>query len=108
MFVNALKLWSWEGRICRRQYFLALVVVVIATVMLMVATNGDEGVAQALFFLSQLALFPSQIKRLHDIGWSGWAVLLAVIPGINVLLGLGLFIFSGTKGSNAYGEDPHK
>lgn len=110
MFVNALKLFSWEGRVCRRQYLLASILVVIAATILAAGMDngrGGEGPAQFLMFLAQLALIPTQIKRLHDIGWSGWIILLALIPGLNLILGLGLFLFSGTKGPNKYGEDPH-
>ncbi|MBR3631693.1 MAG: DUF805 domain-containing protein [Elusimicrobiaceae bacterium] len=110
MFVNALKLFSWEGRICRRQYLLAFILIVFGTAILAAGVSdgrGSEGAAQVLMFLAQLALIPTQIKRLHDIGWSGWIILLALIPGINLILGLGLFLFSGTKGPNKYGEDPH-
>lgn len=114
MFVNALKLWSWEGRICRRQYLLAFILIVFGVTILAAGIDAagidgraSERVALALMFLLQLALIPTQIKRLHDIGWGGEVILLGIIPGINLILGLGLLIFSGTKGPNEYGEDPH-
>lgn len=113
MFVNALKLFSWEGRICRRQYLLAFALITICLVVLLggliSASDGsnESGLAQVLMILGQLALIPTQIKRLHDIGWSGWIILLAQIPFLNMIIGLGLFLFSGTKGPNKYGEDPH-
>ena len=109
MFVNALKLFSWEGRICRRQYLLVLILVWIVSVILMnmIVSIGNKGLIQAFLWFICLILIPTQIKRLHDIGWSGWIILLALIPGINLILGLGLFLFSGTKGPNKYGEDPH-
>jgi len=108
MFVNALKIFSWEGRICRRQYLLVFILAVIAFSILATMFEGSDSTVQGLFWLTGLVLIPSQIKRLHDIGWSGWVALLALIPGMNMVLGLGLFLFSGTKGPNKYGEDPHK
>ena len=45
------------------------------------------------------------VRRLHDTGRSGWWVLLGFVP----LLGLVLLVFmvlEGTRGPNAYGEDP--
>lgn len=110
MFVNALKLWSWGGRICRRQYLLAFILVVFGTAVIVSGISGGQigdGLALTFQLLTSLLLLPSQIKRLHDIGWSGWIILLGIIPGINLILGLGLLIFSGTKGPNKYGEDPH-
>lgn len=115
MFINALKLLNWEGRICRRQYLIAFILICAAMVFSMlflaVITGGDEGAMSVaslfVMLLGQAFLIPSQIKRLHDIGWSGAAVLLFFLPIVNVILGFGLLLFSGTKGPNAYGEDPH-
>lgn len=72
-------------------------------------TGGDEAGAASLGLMGLLLIplyigmlvitFLLLIKRSHDIGWSGWMSLLALIP----LVGL-LFIFvPGTKGSNEYG-----
>ena len=49
----------------------------------------------------------TQVKRAHDRGFSGWWILLAVIPlagAIWVLVSLG--ILEGQEGPNKYGPDP--
>lgn len=46
------------------------------------------------------------IRRLHDIGKSGWWVLIAFVPLIGVLVLLLFFIRDSQEGSNVYGENP--
>ena len=119
MFINALKIWSWKGRVCRWQYFVALLLLSFLGGSI-VAMGFPEYVAQLFcFFL----LIPSQIKRLHDINWSGWVLLLVLMPVITIAFGMALFAISflicfilsaiicfvsGTKGPNNYGKPPHQ
>lgn len=46
------------------------------------------------------------IRRLHDIGKSGWWVLIALIPLVGWIILIVFACQAGTAGSNAYGEDP--
>lgn len=63
-----------------------------------------------LYGVYLLALFiPSiavAIRRLHDIGKSGWMLLLALIPIIGGIWLLVLMIKEGVRGENQYGPDP--
>lgn len=43
------------------------------------------------------------IKRLHDIGWSGWLTLLIFVPLVNYVMILLLWCVPGTKGPNEHG-----
>ncbi len=45
------------------------------------------------------------IRRLHDIGKSGWFLLLAVIPIIGAIWLLVLFVTDGNPHENEYGPD---
>lgn len=56
-----------------------------------------------LFFL---LLIPSQIKRAHDMDYSGWWLLWGFIPLVSLIISFLLFIGSGTKGRNKYGDLP--
>lgn len=63
-----------------------------------------------LYLLYGLATFIPGIavgvRRLHDVGKSGWWYLIAFIPLIGGLYLLYLFIQDGTPGSNEYGVNP--
>ncbi len=46
------------------------------------------------------------VKRLHDIGWSGWLLLITLIPLVGNIFQLLITVMPGTKGSNLYGAAP--
>ncbi|HEV2817533.1 MAG TPA: DUF805 domain-containing protein [Allosphingosinicella sp.] len=46
------------------------------------------------------------VRRLHDLGKSGWWMLLAIIPFIGWLYQLFVFTQPGVPGPNRYGPDP--
>ena len=68
---------------------------------------GQGGVLQMLFALALLV--PSialGIRRLHDIGKSGWWYLLVFIPVIGWFVLLYFYILDSQPGSNQFGENP--
>jgi uncharacterized membrane protein YhaH (DUF805 family) len=46
------------------------------------------------------------VRRLHDLGKSGWMLLIAFIPFIGAIWLLVLYCTAGTQGDNKYGPDP--
>ncbi|CAH0435727.1 Putative membrane protein [Clostridium neonatale] len=46
------------------------------------------------------------VRRLHDIGKSGWWYLISFIPLVGVIWFLVLMCMDGTHGENKYGLDP--
>ena len=71
---------------------------------------GLMGGSLLLFYAGNIVFFSlalnNHVKRLHDLGHSGWWVLLFIVPLINILLLLYLFFFRGQMGGNQYGPDP--
>lgn len=67
-------------------------------------------IAGALGAAALLISISSSVRRLHDLGWSGWWLALCAAPLVNFALavGVGLLIvlsfLRGTKGPNPYGE----
>lgn len=56
-------------------------------------------------------LLPSlavQVRRLHDIGRSGWWVLLNAVPAVGSLTLFVIATFNGQPGPNAFGPDPKR
>ena len=105
--------FSSTGRISRKTYWVAtlpLFVLSVLTELLegSVVTSGDDVVLSLIILLA--VAIPSvmlSIKRLHDLGRSGWFVLIGFIPVFGPLwLLVALGLFSGTPGSNLYGPDP--
>jgi len=63
-----------------------------------------------VFFAINVLLIPLPLffsaKRLHDIGYSAWFLLLYLIPIVHVLLVLALLLAPGNRESNKYGDPP--
>lgn len=115
--------WSSKGRIGRLRYLsyvtvgylvFGLAVFVLGLIggvgSLIGGGLGDGGIASVIvglliivgalvyFFFCILAL----IQRTHDMGWSGWAGLLTLIPFVALV-----WVFMpGTKGDNRFGPPP--
>ena len=111
-------LLSPKGRINRKKYILSSLGIglstVIVAVFLMVsgACLGDAfaGIAglivlimYALCVYIQIVL---QIKRWHDLGKTGWFVLLGFIPIVGIIAICFLLFVKGTDGNNNFGNDP--
>lgn len=65
------------------------------------------GVLSGIYTLA--VLIPSlavTVRRLHDIGRSGWWLLIAFIPLIGALILLIFTVLDSKPGSNQYGPDP--
>ncbi len=62
-----------------------------------------SGLYSLVVFIPSLAV---SVRRLHDIGKSGWMLLIGLIPLIGVIWLIILFVTEGNKGENQYGPDP--
>lgn len=111
---------DFKGRATRQQYWMFVLMYVILSlaisVLMIVDTFSDAlaflgPVVTLLFivflvgtFIPALSLL---VRRLHDIGWSGWWCLLNFIPYIGGLIVLILCCIPSQKGTNKYGPNPH-
>lgn len=101
-----------DGRLNRKPYilrslFLGVISFVVSFVIVLLAgtasTDGVRIVLQLLFAVPGVMLV---IRRLHDLGHSGWWCLLGLIPLVNLILGIYLLFFKGNTGPNRFGPDP--
>jgi len=73
-----------------------------------IVQNIPINILQMVFGL--LMFFPSLavgVRRLHDIGKSGWWYLIVLIPLIGILVLLAFFVMGSQEGDNYYGEYPY-
>ena len=105
---------NFNGRARRSEYWYFFLFNVIFAFAAMILDNvaglandltyGPIYGLYALFaFLPGLAVAD---RRMHDIGKSGWMILVALIPLIGGIWILILFATEGHKGENEYGPDP--
>ena len=117
--------FRWDGRLNRKRYlkrllalmgigvtlYILLFIALLASDALSARNAAEEvNVASGVFTLASLPITVSSymlmIRRLHDIGLSGYFVLLALVPLVSLGLILYLLFKNGTAGDNAYGPDP--
>ena len=114
MFKALEKYAVFEGRAARSEYWLFILFTAIAGFIagiidnILGIANGSTGYGPfgALTFLA--LVLPSvavAIRRCHDLDKSGWLILAAFIPFLNIGLAI-YFAFPGTAGPNKYGENP--
>lgn len=107
-------LFSTDGRIGRKRYFLYSVILPfiifwsfasIAGVLVHMGSAATSA-SYTILGLAMLAMFfmlvRLTIQRCHDFNQSGWLSVLAVIPFTNIVFAL----IPGTNGLNQYGEVP--
>lgn len=74
-------------------------------------TNPEIGLGVLSGIYSLAVLVPSlavTVRRLHDVGMSGWKLLYALIPIVGAIILIVSYCTAGDSGTNAWGEDPKK
>lgn len=106
---------GFDGRARRTEFWMFFLFNLIAYVIAMIldwilGLTIFPGMPGAISMLYSLAvLLPNLavgVRRLHDIGQSGWLILVGIIPLIGVIVLLILFVLEGKPGENQYGPNP--
>ena len=99
-FIDVIKnhYFDFKGRATRTQFWMyVLFSVILGIVLGVLATFIGEKAGTAVLAIVNLALLlPSlgiAVRRLHDIGRSGWWLLIGFIPVVNFIGGIVLLVF---------------
>ena len=108
------KTFNFSDRSRRKEYWMFMLWVLIITIVLAIVEyatgliiDPDIGILTTIFSL--VILIPSlsvTVRRLHDIGRTGWWILLGLIPFIGWLALFVLTLLNSESGSNKYGPNP--
>ena len=106
---------GFSGRARRKEYWMFTLFNIIFAIVAMILDNV-LGIAMAeigygpLYGLYTLAMFiPSlavSVRRLHDVGKSGWMLLIVLIPIIGAIWLIVLMVTDSNSGENQYGSNP--
>lgn len=107
----------YDNRLNRKPYIIRNLMLFGAQLLLFViigllGSSGSEaatGFGAIILLASSLSIIPAiflNIRRLHDLGRSGWWQLVSLIPFAYIVLALFLLFAKGTQGPNEYGPDP--
>jgi uncharacterized membrane protein YhaH (DUF805 family) len=107
--------FGFSGRARRKEYWMFVLFNIIFFIVAMIIDNvfgtTIEGLPYGLFyFLYALAIIiPAlavAVRRLHDVGKSGWFLFIALIPIVGAIWLLVLYCTDGNAGANKYGANP--
>lgn len=106
------KYFTVSGRATRAEYWwfqLFILLILIGFVLTGILIKHDiVFFILGVFYLFMVCpLFCVQIRRLHDVGHSGWLVLLSLIPYIGGLI-IFITLLSGSDDDNKWGPNPYK
>lgn len=109
-FITVLKKYAvFSGRASRAEFWYFYLFSLIFSVSLVVVDMIIDAAGGPAFLNSLFALaifIPSiavSVRRMHDIGKSGWNILLSLIPIVGPFLYLALLVRKGDEGENQYG-----
>jgi uncharacterized membrane protein YhaH (DUF805 family) len=115
-YLDVLKKYvTFSGRARRKEYWMfvlfnlifAIVAMVLDNVLGLANEQTGYGIIYTLYTLG--VLLPSLavlVRRLHDIGKSGWWVFITLIPLIGAIWLLVLLVGDSQPGDNQYGPNP--
>ncbi len=115
-YLKVLKKYAvFSGRAIRKEYWMFVLFNILFFIVAMILDNilgtaiEDVGYGLFYFLYSFAVLIPSlavSVRRLHDVGKSGWFLFIALIPLIGAIWLLVLMATDGNAGENEFGANP--
>lgn len=109
-YLKAFKLYAtFNGRARRAEYWQFTLIDFIISVIISLPTMFNEKVNYFYIIYALIAFLPKwtvSVRRLHDVGKSGWFLLINLIPVVGAIWVLVLSCRDGEAGSNRFGFNP--
>ncbi len=99
----------FSGRATRKEYWMFILINSIITVALSFLFDNIKGLAFIPTIYGLATLIPILAigcRRLHDVGKSGWWLLIMLVPFIGSLVLLVFAVMDSQTGTNKYGPNP--
>lgn len=116
-FIKAFKNYVvFKGRTSRKEFWMFVLFSVIFGVVAVILDSifglRDDYTGYGFFSIvfSLAVMLPSlsaEVRRLHDIGKSGWWMFITLVPLIGSIWLIILLVKEGNQGENEYGEAPN-
>ena len=106
---------GFSGRARRKEYWMFALFNMIFIIVAMILDNilgltvGELPYGVFYFLYALAVLIPGlavSVRRLHDVGKSGWMILIALIPIVGAIWLLVLMVTDSNPGENQYGANP--
>jgi len=99
-------LFTFSGRRNRQSYFFYILLTIPVAFAIALLSAITAGVGLILLIPLIISAWAIGGQRCRDFGWTGWAVLLTVIPFLGVIFAFAMLFIPGGVGDNRYGPDP--
>lgn len=109
-----LNTFTTDGRIGRLRYLAWSMVLMLACLPLFAVAAGFFAVSEIFGGLLMVVVgiavavvgIMFGVQRLHDIGWTGWLLLVTLVPIVGGVFSLLMFIIPGSTEANRFGPPP--
>ncbi|HEX4368195.1 MAG TPA: DUF805 domain-containing protein [Rhodopila sp.] len=107
-------LFSFSGRRNRKSYILAslLIAAVMILIWCVAGVTAYANTSEVMLIVAGLLSIPAVIttwalgsQRCRDFGWTGWAMLITLIPYVGWIFAIAIMFIPGNQGPNRYGPD---
>lgn len=108
--------FGFRGRIARKSYILSVLFLLLPQFIMLgqMVQNSQNSTALVFWFLVWIttvvatlwSLFALAVKRLHDLGVTGWLALIILFPTINWIFLLALAFVPSKQETNEWGPPP--
>lgn len=100
---------NFSGRARRSEYWWFYLFNIIVNVVASVVDSaiGIPIVSIVAFLGLIIPGIAVSVRRMHDVGRSGWWLLILLVPLVGIILVIYWFVQRGTVGPNEYGADPY-
>lgn len=115
-YLKVLKQFAdFSGRARRKEYWMFVLFNMIFGIVAMIIDNllnlssSEIGYGPIYGIYTLIMLIPGlsvAVRRLHDVGKSGWMLLISLIPLVGAIWLLVLMVTDSQEGANKWGENP--
>ncbi len=106
---------AFSGRARRKEYWMfalffflfALILLTVDSILITFIHWYDfEYITTLYFFAMIIPWITVSVRRMHDVGYSGWMIFISLIPIVGTIWYLMLMIKDGDSAQNKYGQNP--
>lgn len=99
---------DFRGRSTRDEYWTVQGILFCVEIpILALASAPPSDLPLFLDLVLMIPLLALAVRRLHDVGWSGWWILVGLLHWVGRLLFLVLCLLPSQQGENQYGPNPY-
>jgi uncharacterized membrane protein YhaH (DUF805 family) len=85
---------------------LSIVAFAVSVTHIAAVVSPLHGLFGLMVLAAAIVILRAEVSRFHDLGWTGWAALLAFVPIVDLVVFLFLLFVPGQKAQNPYGDPP--